>query len=78
MSTAFTAKVKLASKTDYGNTVGLSFTPDYADGRNAEWAEATPSLSLSMSVRRALADQLDEGAALTLTFKVDEVVQPED
>lgn len=77
MSTAFTAKVTLASKTDFGNMVGLSFLPDYAEGRNAEWAEATPSMTLSMTVKRTLADQLDEGAALTLTFTVDEAAQPE-
>jgi hypothetical protein len=45
------AKLKLQAKQDQGNQVGLTFSPDYEDGRNAEWAEATPTLSLAMTVK---------------------------
>jgi hypothetical protein len=49
-------------------TVNVSFVPDYADGRNAEWARWTPGLSLTMGLRGAVADQFEVGKAYTLTF----------
>lgn len=68
-----TAKVKLTKKTSHddsnkGAAVLLSFDPDYQDGRNKAWAEATPHLSLTMTVQGAVAARFTEGAAYTLQF----------
>jgi hypothetical protein len=47
----------------------ISFSPDYEDGRNKEWAVATPSLSLSMTVKDEVAEEhFASGDAFTLTF----------
>ena len=64
-----TAKVKLDTKRDSleGQKI-LTFVPDYQDGRNKEWAAATPSLRLTMTVKLDVAAQYAEGAAYTLTF----------
>lgn len=67
-----TAKVFVSGKTEQGEgehrRVLLSFNPDYADGRNKEWAEATPHLSLQMTVKGSVADQFEVGKPYTLTF----------
>lgn len=74
-----TAKVKVSARTDNVWNEGtpsevavaqLTFTVDYNDGRNKEWAAATPALSLSMSVRKEIADaHFPLGRAITLTFE---------
>lgn len=68
-----TAKVTLRSKMPYGTgdyaCVTLDFAPDYADGRNKEWSVATPALSLSMSVKPAVAELFTPGQAFTLVFE---------
>lgn len=69
----FTAKVRLTHKSDT-SPVSLSFMPDYAEGRNAAWAAATPSLSLSMTVKDEIAAGLEVGTNFTLTFEPE---QPE-
>lgn len=64
-----TAKVVVTGHTKAGDdqmTVG--FIPDYADGRNKEWAKYTPSLSLVMTVKAEVAERLPVGQAFTLTF----------
>jgi len=64
-----TAKVKLASKEPLGTSqVTLRFEPDYQDDRNREWAEATPTLQLTMNVRGDVAENFEPGA-YTLTFE---------
>lgn len=69
MSKAFTAKVQISSKQDNtSGPVAVVFQPDYAQGRNKEWAEATPALALSMTVKPELAEQLAQGQRFTLTF----------
>jgi predicted RNA-binding protein with PIN domain len=68
-----TAKVRVQSKQENGEgderQATLVFAADYQDGRNKEWAFYTPALSLSMTVKGAVADQFAEGAAYTLTFE---------
>lgn len=73
-----TAKIHLrhsvevrGADTEYEQHV-LTFVPDYADGRNKEWAVATPALSLTMSVRPDVAAKFVPGGAYTLTFEPDE------
>jgi hypothetical protein len=64
-----TAKIRLNTKSENGaGGATLSFGPDYQDGRNKEWATATPALSLSMTVVGDVADRFTEGDAYTLTF----------
>lgn len=47
----------------------VEFTPDYAEGRNAEWAAATPSGMIRMTIKNQLAaDFFHEGQAITVTF----------
>jgi hypothetical protein len=67
-----TAKVRVASKVNGGDGRGanVSFQPDYQDGRNKEWAEATPALSLHMGLKGEVADQFEQGQAWTLTFEL--------
>lgn len=66
--THVTAKVELRSKKPGYNGQILEFGPDYADGRNKEWAAATPSLSLSMTVIDSVAEHFIQGEKYTLTF----------
>jgi len=67
-----TAKVFCARKNESGEgderRASLEFGADYADGRNKEWASATPTLNLSMTVKGAVADRFREGAAYALQF----------
>lgn len=51
----------------------LTFQPDYAEGRNEEWAINTPTMSLSMNVTLVVADQFRAGTPYTLTFTPEEI-----
>jgi hypothetical protein len=64
-----TAKVTCTWKAPGESSTQLYFGPDYAEGRNAQWASATPSLSLSMTVKNEVADQFTTGGHYTLTFE---------
>lgn len=67
--TMITAKVKLSTKSDNGNgTHRLVFVPDYQDGRNKEWALATPGLLVDMGVIDSVAERFEPQGAYTLTF----------
>jgi hypothetical protein len=74
---AVTAKVRVEDRRRNGDEVALRFAPDYQDDRNKEWAAATPALSLSMTVKGAVADQFPMGATGTLTFEMDEQADQE-
>lgn len=67
--TAVTAKVVCNSKSEGTYGTSLSFGPDYSDGRNAEWAAATPALSVSMTVKSEVGALFEQGSAYTLTFE---------
>lgn len=69
MSSRFTAKITVTSVDVSGELTSLTFLPDYGQGRNAEWATATPSLSLAMNVKNAVAEGIQVGDAFTLTFE---------
>lgn len=68
MSKRFTAKVVVESRVEHGEQVSLQFRPDYAEGRNAEWAKATPGLALGMTVKAEIAEDVAVGDEYTLTF----------
>lgn len=66
---AMTAKVKLYSISKGAEQTQLSFSADYAEGRNKEWALNTPILNLTMSVKNGIAEDYNVGQAFTLTFE---------
>jgi hypothetical protein len=53
-------------------SVQLGFGADYNDGRNKEWAQATPMLTLNMTVKPSVGDLFAFGQAYTLTFEPEE------
>jgi len=72
---AVTAKVRCTSLIQYPSTDFwdghwyVTFGPDYGEGRNAEWAAASPSLSFSMVLHPSKGDLFVVGKAYTLTFE---------
>lgn len=68
-----TAKVFCAGKTESGEgdqrQTTVTFGADYQDGRNKEWSLYTPALSLSMTLKGAVADRFKQGGKYTLTFE---------
>ena len=72
--TNITAVAKLTHKTKStdGTQTLLTFSADYADGRNKEWAKWTPALSLDMHVKNEVAEQFDFNGAYLLTFEKQE------
>jgi len=69
---AVTAKVFCSSKTIHSSTsfgASFKFQVNYSDGRNKEWAQATPSLSLEISVKDS--NMFEVGRGYTLTFEPD-------
>lgn len=74
MPASMTAKVRLSTKMDFpgADYTQLNFYPDYADGRNKEWANATPALTITMNVKKEVADRLPDHSTFTLTFTQDD------
>lgn len=77
------AKVKVYKNEPIGDPVyahSVHLSADYADGKNKEWAYATPSLNLGMTVIPAVAKQFPVGRAFTLIFdpEPEPEVVPED
>lgn len=69
--TNVTAKVRCNTKKVWGGVgAQFEFGVDYADGRNKEWAQSTPSLSLNISVNNE--NMFEVGRSYTLTFSTDE------
>jgi hypothetical protein len=52
-----------------GEVTAITLGPDYQDGRNAEWAAATPSFNTSMSVQNHLAEELEVGQEVEIILK---------
>ncbi|HEX5119829.1 MAG TPA: hypothetical protein VFW65_31980 [Pseudonocardiaceae bacterium] len=69
MNTHITAKVVCTSKTLYSHQTTVKFTPDYADGRNKEWAAATPTLDFTLGLRPDVAERFELSAAYLVTFE---------
>jgi hypothetical protein len=64
---ASTLKMLLTSKTLHGGGTGLAFTTDYADGRNKEWASATPVADIKFTVKNEIGERFELGKAYTFT-----------
>lgn len=68
-----TAKIKVTNMSSpVGDQQTITFSPDYEDERNKEWAKFTPALSLSMTVKEEVAKNFHLGQAYTLTFSPEE------
>lgn len=66
---AVTAKFKVNRNTDMTWAREVEMTPDYANGRNKEWAEATPSGMIRMTIKNEVASaQFKEGDPITVIF----------
>lgn len=47
----------------------VTLTPDYGDGKNSEWATATPSGVIRMTITNPSAlEQLENGTAVSVLF----------
>lgn len=65
-----TAKVRLDRKVwNSDGQVSLLFQPDYQNPANAAWAEATPHLSLSMTVKGDVGEHFQQGESYDLLFR---------
>lgn len=63
-----TCAMKYEQDTGVARSTVVTFGPDYADGRNKEWASATPYLNLTMTLKGPVADQFVTGHKYTLEF----------
>lgn len=69
---AVTAKFKVNRKTDMKWAHEVELTPDYADGRNKEWASATPAGMIRLTIKNELAaEQFEVNKGYTVTFEQD-------
>lgn len=59
----------ITARSEAGEVTAITLGPDYQDGRNAEWAAATPSFSTTMSVQNGLADELEVGQEVEVILK---------
>lgn len=67
-NTRVSMRTRVQSKNDLGfgnDNVQLQFVPDYEDGRNKEWAAATPALTFSMTVTKDVAEKFETGEKIT-------------
>lgn len=71
-----TAKFKVQAITDNSGYQAdeVLLVPDYAQGRNKEWASATPSGTIRMYIGRdtAARQQFAIGKAFTVTFEAED------
>lgn len=61
-------RTRVQGKNDLGfgnDNTQLQFVPDYEDGRNKEWADATPALAFSMTVKKEIAEMFIVGEKIT-------------
>lgn len=67
-----TAKFRVARKTDMDWAHEVELVPDYADGKNKEWAAATPAGMIRLTIKNELAaEQFTVGASYTVLFTLD-------
>jgi hypothetical protein len=67
-----TAKFKVNRLSEMGWGTEVELTPDYAQGRNAEWATATPAGMIRLTItNEPAAAQFKEGQAFTVLFEAE-------
>lgn len=71
-----TARFRVTRLTTWGPRDGewrnaeVEMTPDYADGRNKEWSEATPSGVCRLTVKREVAERhFPDGRTVEIVFR---------
>lgn len=66
---AVTARFKVNRKTEMDWATEVEMTPDYAQGKNAEWAAATPAGMIRLTVANDVAaEQFIEGKGYEIVF----------
>lgn len=69
---AVTAKFIVSRVTDMNWATEVELVPDYAQGRNAQWAAATPAGMIRMTIKNELAaEQFAKGKSFTVTFEAE-------
>lgn len=64
-----TAKVRVNGMGPLVNgQAGINLVADYLDGRNKEWAQFTPHLSIAMTIKEGLEKKFGVGQAFKLVF----------
>jgi hypothetical protein len=67
---AVTARFKVTRRTPYDYATEIEMTPDYAQGRNSDWALATPAGMIRLTIKNELAaEQFKEGAPVHVLFE---------
>lgn len=70
---AVTAKFRVSRRTEMDWATEVELVPDYAQGRNAEWAAATPAGMIRMTIKNELAaKQFADGQPFTVTFEAED------
>jgi len=68
-----TAKFKVNRLSEYDTATEVELTPDYAEGKNKEWAEFTPAGMMRMTVKNSVAAEFfKQNRSFTVTFTPDE------
>lgn len=68
-SPRFTAKMRVNRCVDMGWGWELELTPDYAEGRNEEWAHKTPAGMVRLTIKGSMAAEIKVGQPYTVTFE---------
>jgi len=66
-----TAKFKVTRITPWGygsETSEVELTPDYAEGKNKDWADKTPSGVIRMTVRGEVVERFPLGQSFEIIF----------
>lgn len=68
-----TAKFKVSRLTEAATYTEVEMTPDYGQGRNAEWAAATPSGVIRLTISNPAAiEYFQKDAPITVMFEREE------
>lgn len=69
------AKFTVSRRTDMNWATEIELVPDYAQGRNKEWAAATPAGMIRLTIKNELAaEQFKQGQAVDVLFSFPEAV----
>ena len=69
-----TARLRVSRVSTWGPKDGewtnaeVEMTPDYADGKNKEWSEATPAGVLRLTMKRSVAELFPEGRTVEIVI----------
>lgn len=64
-----TAKFKVNRRNEMDWATEVELTPDYAQGKNADWASATPAGMIRLTIKNELAaEQFKQGQTVDVLF----------